>query len=179
MRSFKRISGLQTIAHLEGATVGKLDDFLFELQTGAIFGWRIKTGAVFSKSGGIAVADMERIGRDVAIIRTETAIEWAGGGKPRPVEGRAWASAYVGMGVLTRGGRALGEVRDLYVEDAGTRVLGLLLEGNTAVVLDARTQLGPSAVILESDSVPVALPEDEGKDEWWTVLGGLMDRKAS
>lgn len=170
MRSWKRVLGLQVVSVAEGAFVGKLDDFLFDLASHRISGWRVKTGSVFSKSGGVAAADLVLLGRDVALIKGESAVEWAGGGRPRPVDGRAWASAYLGCGVLTRQGSAHGVVKDLLVDDGGDALLGLLLEGNKAVALGERVKLGSSAVILESEEVAVALPDDEGKDEWWAKL---------
>ena len=173
MRSWKRVVGTQVVSVAEGAFVGKLDDFLFDLQTHKISGWRVKTGSVFGKSGGVAASDLQLLGRDVVLVRAEASIEWAGSGRPRPVDGRAWASAYLGCSVLTRVGAACGAVRDLIVDDGGDALLGVLLEGNLAVALD-RAQLGPSAVILETESVAVALPEDEGKDEWWQKLKEIL-----
>lgn len=174
MRSWKRSVGMQVVSRHEGAYVGKLDDFLFDLTTHRISGWRVKTGTVFSKAGGVAAADLELIGRDVVLVRGESAIEWAGGGRPRPVDGRAWASAYLGVGVLTRLGADRGSVRDLIVDDSGDALLGVLLEGNQLVALDGRGQLGPSAVILESEAVAIALPEDEGKEEWWAKVREIL-----
>ncbi len=168
MRTFKRVQGMQAIARQEGAIVGKVDDFLFDLATGTISGWRIKSGTVFAKGGGVAASDLELLGRDVALIRAENAIEWAGSGRPKPVDGRAWASAYLGTGSLTRGGQALAEVRDLVVDDAGNRLYGLLLADGRLLPLGGQVQLGPAAVIVENETVPVTLPEDE--DAWWDAI---------
>lgn len=174
MRTFKRVQGMMVVTRAEGANVGKLDDFLFELSTGIISGWRIKAGTVFAKGGGVAAADLELLGRDVVLVRGESSIEWAGSGRPRPVEGRAWASAWLGTGALTRGGAALAEVRDLIVDDSGDRVYGLLLADGRLLPLGAQVQLGPSAVIVESDSVPVTLPSDE--DAWWDAVRDALAR---
>lgn len=168
MRTFKRVQGMQAIARQEGAVVGKVDDFLFELGTGLISGWRVKTGTVFAKGGGVAAADLELLGRDVVLLRAESAIEWAGSGRPKPVDGRAWASAYLGTGSLTRGGQALAEVKDIVVDDHGSRVHGLLLADGRLLPFGATVQLGPAAVIVESETVPVTLPEDE--ESWWEAI---------
>lgn len=174
MRTFKRVLGMQVVTRLEGATVGKVDDFLFELATGRISGWRLRSGTVFSKAGGVAAADLELLGRDVALVRSESAIEWAGG-RPKGLDGRAWASAYLGTGALTRGGQSLAEVRDLVVDDVGDRVYGALLADGRFLPLDAHVQLGPSAVIVETDSVPVSLPSDD-EEAWWEAIRQAVAR---
>lgn len=174
MRTFKRVQGMQVVARQEGAIIGKLDDFLFELQTGIIAGWRVKTGSVFAKGGGVAAGDLELLGRDVVIIRGEAAVEWAGSGRPKPVDGRAWASAYLGTGALTRAGQALAEVKDLIVDDVGNRLRGLLLADGRLLVVGAQVQLGPSAVIVENDGVPLTLPESE--EEWWAAITAAVTR---
>lgn len=176
MRSFKRTQGMQVIARLEGAYVGKLDDLLFDLQSGRVSGWRLKTGAVFSKGGGVSAADLELLGRDVVLVRAEAAIEWAGGSKPKAPDGKAWAGNYQGTGALTRAGTALGEVKDLIVDDGGDRVLAVTLSDGRLVALDSRAQLGPSALILENESVPTSLPDDEGKEPWWDAVRAALSR---
>lgn len=174
MRTFKKVQGMVVVARAEGANVGRLDDFLFELTTGNISGWRIKAGTVFARGGGVAAADLELLGRDVVLIRGESAVEWAGSGRPRSVEGRAWAGAWLGTGVLTRAGAALAEVRDLIVDDRGDRVYGLLLADGRLLALGPQVQLGPSAVIVESDGVPVTLPADD--DDWWDAVREALAR---
>ena len=176
MRTFKRVQGMVALARQEGAFVGKVDDALFDLQTGMVSGWRVKTGAVFSKSGGVSASDVELLGRDVVVVRAESAIEWVSGSKGKAPDGRAWASAWLGTGVLTRSGAAVGEVKDLIVDDRGDRIYALLLSDGRLVGIDARAQLGPSAVILESDAVPVTLPEDEGKEAWWDAIRAALAR---
>lgn len=176
MRTFKRVQGMVALARQEGAFVGKVDDALFDLQTGMVSGWRVKTGAVFSKSGGVSASDVELLGRDVVVVRAESAIEWVSGSKGKAPDGRAWASVWLGTGVLTRSGSAVGEVKDLVVDDRGDRIYALLLSDGRLVGIDARAQLGPSAVILESDAVPVTLPEDEGKEAWWDAIRAALAR---
>ena len=176
MRSFKRVQGMQAVARVEGAYVGKVDDLMFELQTGAISGWRLKTGAVFSKGGGVSASDLELLGRDVGLVRAEGAIEWAGGSKPKAPDGKAWAGTYQGTGALTRSGTSLGEVKDLIVDDTGDRVLAVTLSDGRLVALDSRAQLGSSALILENESVPTTLPDDEGKEAWWDAIRAALAR---
>lgn len=176
MRTFKRVQGMVALARLEGAFVGKVDDALFELQTGVISGWRIKTGTVFSKTGGVSASDVELLGRDVVVVRAESAIEWVGGSKAKAPDGKAWVSGWLGTGALTRSGSAVGEVKDLIVDDGGDRVYALLLSDGRLVALDSRAQLGPSAVILESDAVAVTLPDEEGKEAWWDAIRAALAR---
>lgn len=168
LETWMRAHDLQIVSRKEGAFVGRLEDFQFDLETHRIYGWRLKASGMFGKTGGIPAADMELIGRDVAFITSEAAIEW-GSGRAGPVGGRAWASAYKGTQAISRRGRSLGAVRDFVIDGSGTRVTGLVLHGAVLLPLDGRVQTGPSAIIAESDDVAVELPGDEADEptNWW------------
>lgn len=176
--TFKRAQNLQVASSDEGALVGRLDDFQFDLEARTIFGWRLKASGMFGRSGGVPSGDLLLIGRDLAFIRTEAAVEWASG-KASPVGGRAWASAYRGTSAITRRGRSLGAVQDFVIDQTGSRVTGLILHGGLVVALDERVHTGPAAVILESMDQLIALPEGEEEDRpaWWDRIREAIARK--
>lgn len=178
LETFKRAQNLQVASSEEGAFVGRLDDFQFDLEARTIFGWRLKASGMFGRSGGVRAGDLLLIGRDVAFIRTERAVEWASG-KSGVVGGRAWASTYRGTSAITRRGRSLGAVQDFVIDQTGSRVTGLLLHGGLLVALDERVHLGPAAVILESMDQLVQLPEEEDDDRraWWDRIREAVARK--
>lgn len=171
LETWKRAQNLQVATREEGALVGRLDDFQFDLETHRVYGWRLKGSGMFGKSGGVRSSEVELVGRDLAYIRTEKAVEWTGG-KPVAVGGRAWASAYRGTTAITRRGRSLGAVQDFVIDRTGQQVTGLLLHGGLLVPLDGRVHTGPAAVIVESSEVVVELPEDESDERtaWWDRL---------
>jgi sporulation protein YlmC with PRC-barrel domain len=174
MKAFKKLQTLPVATAAEGALVGKLDDFQFDLDAGNIYGFRLTKG-VFSKAGGVAAAAVTLLGRDLVFLRAEADVEWAGA--PRvAVEGRAWASEYRGMGVMTRRGTGVGTVEDLVVGLGPARVTALLLDAGRVVVIDEHVALGRAAVILADPGQAVARPEgDEESADWWRRVKGLFE----
>lgn len=174
MPAFKKAQTLSVATRLEGALVGKIDDFQFDLETGRIYGFRLTKG-VFSKSGGVAGDAVELIGRDLVYVREEAAVEWTGAARAA-VEGRAWASEYKGTKVMSRRGAGLGAVEDYVIEAGPTRVTALLLDGNRVVVFDEHIAVGRDAVILDDPARAVPRPEgDEGSGDWWGRMRGLFE----
>jgi len=176
LETWKRAQNLQVVTLTEGAFVGRLDDFLFDLETHRIYGWRLKASGMFSKPGGIPADELVLVGRDVALIRTEDAVEWSGG-RIAVVDGRAWASGYRGTQAVSRRGRALGAVQDFVLDRQGTQVTGLLLHGGLLLPLDGRVSTGPAAIIAESDELVVEMPdEDDGAErvDWWNRLASAI-----
>ena len=142
------------IARAEGAIVGRMDDFQFDLESQEIYGYRLKGTGMFSRAGGVSASHMEYIGRDVAIVPGEDAVEWSGAG--RNVEpGRAWASQYRGTRVMSRSGAHVGTVEDL------------VLDGRRLVAIAEGVATGPAAVILPTDQHFDELPATPESDADW------------
>ncbi len=171
LETWKRAQNLQVATMAEGAFVGRLDDFQFDLESHRIYGWRLKAAGMFARTGGVKASDLLLLGRDIAIIQAERDVEWAGG-RIGVVDGRAWASAYRGTQAITRRGRALGAVQDFVIDRAGNQVTGLLLQGGLLLPLDGRVGVGPAAVIAETSEVVVELPDEQGEEPraWWARL---------
>ena len=172
--SFKKAQGMPVATLAEGALVGKLDDFQFDLDTGTIYGCRLKQG-VFARTGGVPASAMARLGRDLVYVTEEAAIEWSGAARA-PVDGRAWATEYRGTKVMSRRGAGLGAVEDLFLALEPARVAALLLDGGRIVLFDERVAVGRDAVILSDPAI--AVPHSEGDEEtgdWWRRMRGLFD----
>lgn len=166
MRSWRKLRGLAVVTLDEGAIVGRLIDFQFDLITGGVYGWRIRSGGMFGRAGGVAARDVGLLGRDAVLLRSGDAVEWAGG-QPRAVDGRGWASHVLGRGVMTRAGEAVGAVKDLALHEDG-RVLALLLDGERVLPLEARLRLGPEVAIVEARDAVQELPDPPTeRDELW------------
>ena len=174
METWKRAQNLQVATRDEGALIGRLDDFQFDLESHRIYGWRLKGAGMFGKVGGFPAESLLLIGRDIALIRAEADVEVE---KARVgAEGRAWASAYRGTQAISRRGTALGAVQDYVLAPDGSRVTGLLLHGHRLLALEGRVQTGPAAVIVESPEALVELPEDTSDEhtDWWLKLKGAV-----
>lgn len=173
MVTHKTSSGLPVVTLSEGAIVGKLDDFQFDLRTRRIYGFRVRSSGVWSKYGGVEASKLERIGKDVVFVTSEAEVEWRAGGTRHAEEGRAWASQYRGIRVMSRSGAAVGAVDDLIFDASANRVLGLILDNGQSVILDEHVATGPAAVILETteqlQQTVAEEPAAEG-EAWWTRL---------
>lgn len=166
MKTFSDIRGMQVASLAEGALVGKLDDFLFELESRRVLGYRLRQGMV--KSGGLPAPELRLVGEDLVFITHAAAVDWRGIQRVAD-EGRAWASLYRGARVMSRRGSTLGEVEDLGFDPEGAAVVVLLLDRNRRVVLDENVSLGRDAVIVDDPSRVVAGPEDESEVTDWRV----------
>lgn len=168
METWRHAQNLQVVSLDEGEFLGRLDDFQFDLDTHAIYGWRLKGQAMFATAGGVAARHVQLVGRNVALVTEGRRVEWE---SQRPVvEGRAWASQYRGTAALTRRGARLGGIQDFVIDRAGDRVTGLVLQGHRLLPLDERVHVGPDAVVALSEDVLIQLPGDEGDESWWARL---------
>lgn len=168
MITYRRSHGLPVVTLQEGAIIGKLDDFQFDLQTRHIYGYRMRGSGVFSRSGGVAAAHLQRIGRDVVFVGSESEVEWKSGSGRHNQEGRAWASQYRGIKVMSRAGALLGLVDDFVFDPVSDQILGVLVDNDRILALDESVATGPAAVIVED---PAALrelaPAERVPEEWW------------
>jgi uncharacterized protein YrrD len=170
--TFKRVAGMQVISLAEGASLGKLDDFQFDLETHEVYGWSIKGAGVFGKTGAVAATRLTLLGRDVAFVAAEADVEW--GAARSKVDGRAWATAWKGTPAMSRRGQALGKVEDFVLDPHGNRVTGLLLSGDLFVPLEGKANTGPSALIVVEDSAVVSRAADAGGTDWWNRMKGAV-----
>ena len=175
--TFKKSQGLLVVTQVEGAVVGKLDDFQFDLETHAIYGYRLKGTGMFSKSGGVAASALAQVGRDVVFIRSEEDVDWKHANR-NAEQDRAWASQYRGRRVMDRRGTALGEVSDFVFDPASDRVLGLLLDSQSLLPLDGGAATGSAAVIIDGPDAIERVNLGEEPADWWTRLRALRGGEA-
>lgn len=171
LTSYKKAHGLLVVSLQEGASLGRMDDFQFDLESWVIYGYRIKGSGMFGKAGGVAAERLDRIGRDVAFIQAEADVEWSASRNAEA--GRAWASQYRGTRVIGRNGVSLGQVED-FVFEAGRGIRGLILDGDRRVELDERVRTGPAAIVIADPELVADITPPEGEaepeDNWWSWL---------
>ena len=174
MITYRKTQGRQVVARREGAYVGKLDDFQFDLIRRVIYGYRLKGGGVFGRAGGVSAKILDQIGRDVAFVNAEEDIAWSGASR-NAEEGRAWASLYRGTRVMSRLGASIGAVDDLAFDPASRKVVALILDGNRYIELTEQVATGPAAVIVEDTALVRELPQEEhaGQDWWSRVVSSF------
>lgn len=176
METWKRTANMQVVSLEEGAFVGRLDDFQFDLKSGTIYGWRLKGSGMFARAGGAAADKLMLIGRDVAFLQSEADVEWSGG-KTNHAEGRSWASSYTGMAVMSHQGSNMGAIQDFVLDVSGGNITGLILHGGKLLVLDEEVQTGPDVVIARSSSQLIELPDEPQRDSWWRRIRWALSRR--
>lgn len=161
-KTFRKAQGMLVASIADGALIGKLDDFQFDLESGRIYGYRIKGTGVFSKTGGVAASQVHCIGQDLLLVQQAADVSWTS--EKRNMEGgRAWASQYTRSRVISRRGAALGHIEDFVL--AEQKVVGIVLSENRLLQLGDRIALAQDAVILDDPSVAAAMPAEN--PEWW------------
>ena len=151
MHTWKRTHGRQVVTRDEGAAIGTLNDFQFDLADRHIYGWRLKGPGMFAPFGGVSSETLLVIGRDVAIVQSEKSVEWSNAGR-NAAEGRAWAGDYRGTTVVDQRGRAMGSVQDFVFDALGARLTGFVLRGNLLLPLDDRVPFRYDVVVaVEGD----------------------------
>jgi uncharacterized protein YrrD len=180
MHTWKRAQGKQVVTRDEGAAIGTLNDFQFDLADLHIYGWRLKGPGMFAPFGGVSTESLLVIGRDVAIVQSEKSVEWSNGGR-NAAEGRAWAGDYRGTTVVDQRGRAMGSVQDFVFDELGARLTGFVLQGNLLLPLDERVRMGPAAVIAQDQAQAVAMQDlpasPEDRERWWDRLTGRAKKE--
>jgi uncharacterized protein YrrD len=172
MDRFKRVAGLQVVSLAEGATLGKIEDFQFDLETHQVYGWAIKGLGVFGKSGAVPSSRLSLLGRDVAFVVAEADVEF-GGARSR-VDGRAWAAAWKGTPAMSRKGQALGKVEDYVLDPSGNHLRGVVISGDIYVPLGAAANTGPSALIVVDEAAMVHPAAEPAGGDWWDRMKGAV-----
>lgn len=181
MIRYEEARGRPIVTRKEGAIIGKLDDFQFDLRSGQVFGYLVRATSLFRKAGGVRASDLDQVGRDVVFIGSESQVEWIGGNR-NSEDGRSWASRYLGTKVVTRDGSAMGSVEDLCFHPGDRQVVAVVLSGNRIVRLDERISTGSAVVVIADSELAVPMPEsrdEEASETWWhRVLDATTSRQS-
>lgn len=165
-RTFRKTQNLPVVSLAEGAILGRLDDFQFDLETGRIFGYRVRGQGVWARIGGVPAALLTRYGRDVVFVTDESALRW--GTLSRGAEpGRAWATLYRGVAVRTRRGQAVGTVQDFLIEAEPAAVRALVLDRHRLLPFDEGVALGRDSVVVPDTAPLLDAGDEEEITETW------------
>lgn len=173
LETWKRAQNMQVVTRAEGAIIGRLEDFQFDLEDHGVYGWRLKVPGMFARTGRVRADKLLLIGQDVALIDEAADVHWTNERKQKHTPGRAWASAYLGVTAVTRRGRTLGAVQDYVIDREGKQVTGLVLHGDRLVPLRAGVSTGSGAIVVASEELVVEMPpEPDPEDErgFWRRL---------
>jgi uncharacterized protein YrrD len=97
-KTFRKAQGMLVASIAEGALIGKLEDFQFDLESGRIYGYRIKGTGVFSKTGGVAATQVHCIGQDLLLVQQAADVSWTF--RPMPWASRTFSGDLCAMSAL-------------------------------------------------------------------------------
>ena len=69
MKKLSKVNGMPIYSIEEGKHIGQVKDFLFQISTGVIQGWTIKSQHFFSKRGGVPATKIVTLGEDIIVIK--------------------------------------------------------------------------------------------------------------
>ena len=137
-----------------GERLGRIADVVFQAATGAVTGFLVDRGGMFSKARFLAAGQVQGLGADALTITSEEALSEAtptsaGEFAAKPLDGRP---------VLNQAGTVLGRVADVAVDTKALSVPYLLLAtGLLENALHGKPQLPLSEVqTIGADSIIVA-----------------------
>ncbi|MEC7986700.1 MAG: hypothetical protein VX278_16145 [Myxococcota bacterium] len=158
------------ISQKEGIVIGKLEDFLFNLETHQIKGWLIKRGGLFSSLGGIDSDAIVLCGRDVILIDTVESIEWDV--KRVSHKKSSWASQYKGKKLIQRNGQVFAEIQRLFISEDAKSVVGLEIGDERVIKLNQYIVLRPDGGVLPRKYDIVSVASDD--ENLWTKIRGFF-----
>ena len=153
VKTGRELAGLAVVTLTGGERLGRIADVVFLAATGAVSGFLIDRGGMFSKARFLPAGQVKGLGADALTITSEEALVEAaplGAGEfaSKPLDGRP---------VLNQAGTVLGRVADVAVDtDALTVPYLLLATGLLDNALHGKPQLAISEVqTIGADSVIV------------------------
>ena len=153
VKTGRELAGLAVVTLTGGERLGRIDDVVFQAATGAVSGFLIDRGGMFSKARFLAASQVQGLGADALTITSEEALSEAA-----PPDAGEAAKPLAGRPVLNQAGTVLGRVADVVVDTDTLSVPYLLLAtGLLENALHGKPQLPVSEVqAIGADSVIVS-----------------------
>ncbi len=148
--------GKSIVSANSGEKLGRVADVLLHPDSHHIVGL-VVAGGVLSSEQVLPYAEIQTLGTDAIIARSATGLITAKDWHAQPVVAMR-ASSIKKMPVLTAGGRAIGDVRDILLDENGTVDAleisgGGLLRRRSTVSNAPGLTIGSDAVLIPDDAV--------------------------
>jgi sporulation protein YlmC with PRC-barrel domain len=142
------ILGYTVIAHKEGAQMGRVSHVFVDPKTKAMSGLTFKSRFMADEQW-IGVQDIELLGKDVILVRTEASAKRLGADES--AHGRSLKELR-GTAIVTMEGKKIGTLEDVDFADDGSTISGLHLNGGRqlAVEIDA-LNIGVDQVMVPAE----------------------------
>ena len=160
MHKVSELVGKSIVSAATGERLGTVSDVLVDQQSHRVLGFVIG-GGLMSSEHVLPHADVQAMGADAVVARSATGMVGAKEWRERGVAA-ARTSTLKHRRVLTTGGRALGEVHDVLLDDRGAAVaafdvsapsLGGLMHKHAILPYVTGMTIGADAVLVPDESV--------------------------
>jgi uncharacterized protein YrrD len=172
MKKMSEVIGTLIYTQLEGRHIGSVQDFLFNLTSGKIQGWLIKSPHFFSKKGGLSANDIHILGEEIVLVNKADSVEWSQT-IPLPSQDYCWGSEYLSTSFWERGGGELGKISDMSLSVKGDSVTGFLLGNGAFVQMGDHCRLGKDSAVLTSKDMVIA--GEKSDPSFWKRIIELLD----
>lgn len=166
MQKVSELVGKAIVSSDNGERLGRVADVLLDTQSNRVLGLVIAGGA-FGSEQVLPFADVQTLGADAVVARTSKGVLAAKQWRQQGIDS-ARSSNLNHKRVLTTGGRAIGEIRDVLLDDAAGVVeafevvspgrLGGLMQRRGLLQQDGEVRIGADAVLV-SEAAAAALEE--------------------
>ena len=161
VKTGRELAGLAVVTLSGGEKIGKVDDIVFNPNTGRVTGFFVDRGGLFTKPKFLPTGDVHTLGDDALTLSSETALLDG----PSALTGELAAKTAENLPVLNPAGTNLGKVVDIAVDTQSLTVpylvlatgfVGDTLHGKPHLPISAIQTVGADSVIVSSSYDPKA-----------------------
>lgn len=161
VKTGKELSGLAVVTLAGGEKLGRVDDIVFDPNTGRVTGFFVDRGGMFSKPKFLPAGDVQSLGEDALTVTSDKVLLDG----PSALTGELAAKTAENLPVLNPAGTVLGKVADIGVDTQSlsvpylilaTGIIGDTLHGKPHLPISAVQTVGADSVIVSASYDPKA-----------------------
>ncbi len=161
VKTGKELSGLAVVTLAGGEKLGRVDDVVFDPNTGRVTGFFVDRGGMFSKPKFLPAGDVQSLGDDALTVLSDKVLLDG----PSALTGELAAKTAENLPVLNPAGTVLGKVADISVDTQSlmvpylilaTGIIGDALHGKPHLPISAVQTVGADSVIVSASYDPKA-----------------------
>lgn len=161
VKTGKELSGLAVVTLTGGEKLGRVNDIVFDPNTGRITGFFVDRGGMFSKPKFLPAGDVQSLGDDALTVASDKVLLDG----PSALTGELAAKTAESLPVLNPAGTVLGKIADIAVDTQSltvpyfvlaTGIIGDTLHGKPHLPISAVQTVGADSVIVLDSYDPKA-----------------------
>lgn len=157
MRAGRELTGLAIVDVRDGKKLGTADEIVISPDDGRLLGFVMKGGGLFSsKETIVEIDDVRSIGADAITVEGDEVAHTPEASAEAFREARSGDRSLIGRKIVTQGGRLVGQVSDVVINEQQRRVTSLTIGGGMLeqgdVVQAARiVSVGPDLIVVRDE----------------------------